>query len=251
MSAPHHFYPRPPRGGRPAPSYNGHPVIRISIHALREEGDALSRSGMRPIISFLSTPSARRATSSFAKRRKSVLYFYPRPPRGGRRGEFGLSSLSQLISIHALREEGDTPRRPRFRKIMHFYPRPPRGGRQQRMCHGYRGQSISIHALREEGDLRKSGRYLELLAFLSTPSARRATVSIDAGGTFCLHFYPRPPRGGRPEFIVKYCNLKHFYPRPPRGGRRALSSPSRYPAQYFYPRPPRGGRLSRFSFKIA
>ena len=33
-----HFYPRPPRGGRP-----GHPVqalIRsISIHALREEGD--------------------------------------------------------------------------------------------------------------------------------------------------------------------------------------------------------------------
>ena len=33
------FYPRPPRGGRPAIQRGGGLLLRISIHALREEGD--------------------------------------------------------------------------------------------------------------------------------------------------------------------------------------------------------------------
>ena len=33
------FYPRPPRGGRPAVFTPEAPGDRISIHALREEGD--------------------------------------------------------------------------------------------------------------------------------------------------------------------------------------------------------------------
>ena len=33
------------------------------------------------------------------------------------------------ISIHALREEGDRPSRRAIRSLMDFYPRPPRGGR--------------------------------------------------------------------------------------------------------------------------
>ena len=82
---PRNFYPRPPRGGRPREQIPLWMPARISIHALREEGDlpfcpASSRRGQ-----FLSTPSARRATC-------------PVP-----------SSLSMtMISIHALREEGDT-----------------------------------------------------------------------------------------------------------------------------------------------
>ncbi len=64
---------------------DGHAGIEISIHALREEGDILSlANSARPPV-FLSTPSARRATSLRRMLR-------------GRRG----------ISIHALREEGDT-----------------------------------------------------------------------------------------------------------------------------------------------
>ena len=79
-----------------------------------------------------------------------------------------------VISIHALREEGD-PTIPRFRELsLNFYPRPPRGGRRiacampepevlflstpsaRRATH-YTEQHkkefyISIHALREEGD---------------------------------------------------------------------------------------------------
>ena len=34
-------------------------------------------------------------------------YFYPRPPRGGRRALHSATSPSKAISIHALREEGD------------------------------------------------------------------------------------------------------------------------------------------------
>ncbi len=55
------FYPRPPRGGRHILSGLALRVHWISIHALREEGDlgALYKVG---VLSFLSTPSARRAT---------------------------------------------------------------------------------------------------------------------------------------------------------------------------------------------
>ena len=37
-----------------------------------------------------------------------------------------------VISIHALREEGDKMAYNYLKKIAYFYPRPPRGGRQQK-----------------------------------------------------------------------------------------------------------------------
>ena len=56
----------------------------ISIHALREEGDQAVEAHPDLDYTFLSTPSARRATTP------------------------GLSlSYGEIISIHALREEGD------------------------------------------------------------------------------------------------------------------------------------------------
>ena len=101
------FYPRPPRGGRrraenvvtadtlflstPSARRATHPRFccsgesGISIHALREEGDAGT------------TISAAKGT-----------YFYPRPPRGGRPGAATPSRTPCSISIHALREEGDS-----------------------------------------------------------------------------------------------------------------------------------------------
>ena len=78
----------------------------ISIHALREEGDCPPFSSFLDLLPFLSTPSARRATTQ-----KGV----PRARKG--------------ISIHALREEGDTATRGRCSAGSDFYPRPPRGGR--------------------------------------------------------------------------------------------------------------------------
>ena len=84
----------------------GHIASVISIHALREEGDLGTVAVTTGDDLFLSTPSARRATpevqdfplnwfiSIHALREEgdrseaglsmSDVYFYPRPPRGGR-----------------------------------------------------------------------------------------------------------------------------------------------------------------------
>ena len=60
-----------------------------------------------------------------------------------------------MISIHALREEGDG----------RAYGAPHRG-------------AISIHALREEGDYLPTYERDGATEFLSTPSARRATLHV-------------------------------------------------------------------------
>ena len=103
-------------------------------------------------VLFLSTPSARRATSITSFRPSPIMDFYPRPPRGGRRGKRHKPSVAKFISIHALREEGD-----------------------RNAAHSRKQLRISIHALREEGDKRLRGLHLREVEFLSTPSARRAT----------------------------------------------------------------------------
>ena len=57
-----YFYPRPPRGGRPCRLQRHADDLQISIHALREEGDAKLYVMHKTARQFLSTPSARRAT---------------------------------------------------------------------------------------------------------------------------------------------------------------------------------------------
>ena len=170
-----YFYPRPPRGGR-----------RITHNA------AVGGS------QFLSTPSARRATNPLFRQVFPYFDFYPRPPRGGRLpvglhdeavGQFlstpsarratavcDLRVVHLTISIHALREEGDTQMSPACPSISYFYPRPPRGGR--------RGSTMTDE---------------KAIEFLSTPSARRATLFGVLSPALSRNFYPRPPRGGRQQ----------------------------------------------------
>ena len=57
---------------------------KISIHALREEGDPYSGYAEKEARRFLSTPSARRATGVYVILLHEHRNFYPRPPRGGR-----------------------------------------------------------------------------------------------------------------------------------------------------------------------
>ena len=214
------FYPRPPRGGRPPPLTGVSENTKISIHALREEGDHDLFHSPGFVYEFLSTPSARRATIPVRRTVWLSNDFYPRPPRGGRRTGRTTTNFRLLISIHALREEGDdtmwsfmqmgglflsTPSARRATsglrhetlKPHNFYPRPPRGGRPS---------PLHLHFI--------------FLLFLSTPSARRATLHLWApffAPSISIHalreegdltrprtakaaydFYPRPPRGGRP-----------------------------------------------------
>ena len=60
---------------------------------------------------FLSTPSARRATWWLSRSDARSVNFYPRPPRGGRRNAPVYGYEYPGISIHALREEGDSKNR--------------------------------------------------------------------------------------------------------------------------------------------
>ena len=197
-------------------------VLQISIHALREEGDRYHNGGVRLYgrnfnprpprggrrcgrhfryrsTSFQSTPSARRATSS------SSVY-----------------SISPIISIHALREEGDVVRSVLSlgRSLFQSTPSARRATTHSKPTINI--MSISIHALREEGD---------------PPSGSTRRQHCD--------FNPRPPRGGRPSRGKSSdAKTEQFQSTP--SARRATRA-RRWTAWarvcYFNPRPPRGGRL--------
>ena len=133
-------------------------------------------------------------------------YFYPRPPGGGRRQKRAsdqccdrflstpsgwraterpdISIRLPVISIHALRVEGDEYKQIQVERRAHFYPRPPGGGRP-RAAAGLAGCAlISIHALRVEGDA-------SLLSKICPE----------------LDFYPRPPGGGRQQKRTKFSSV--------------------------------------------
>ena len=209
----YNFYPRPPRGGRPAFRDSSTIIKSISIHALREEGDLHFDVICKSFFAFLSTPSARRATamiwqewfrdqflSTPSARRatadvvKQRVDFFISIHALREEGDLRLCwpELDPAgISIHALREEGDArcqasttaskdfyPRPPRggrrgwtkwASKSSNFYPRPPRGGRRNNAREAANFNAISIHALREEGD-----------AGSQTPSGGTTSISIHA-----------------------------------------------------------------------
>ena len=200
---------------------------RISIHALRVEGDLFRCEAVRSrlqnfyprppgggrqpgvfsfsaTVKFLSTPSGWRATIYSCSYACTQNNFYPRPPGGGRpllrynnnlriiisihalrvEGDFVLSNsiCCNRISIHALRVEGDLFRCEAVRsRLQNFYPRPPGGGRQP----GVFSFSATVK-------------------FLSTPSGWRATIYSCSYACTQNNFYPRPPGGGRP--LLRYNN---------------------------------------------
>ena len=169
------FYPRPPRGGRPQNAPARRPGRGISIHALREEGDAgLPRRHGRHPISIHALREEGDPRGSGSRRPGSISihalreegdcpspreppragYFYPRPPRGGRQhtGAYR-NDPRQFLSTPSARRATCAA----CASICHrgnFYPRPPRGGRPVEPVEAnYPVEQISIHALREEGDL--------------------------------------------------------------------------------------------------
>ena len=169
---------------------------------------------------FLSTPSARRATRCRPGSAAPAPYFYPRPPRGGRRHSPLPFLFYFSISIHALREEGDARKSWQNGLGSAFLSTPSARRATQHRAGMAIHLQISIHALREEGD--HDGRWLTLedLSFLSTPSARRATESPRISGQCCHISIHALREEGDAHRAVQSSRQRYFYPRPPRGGRR-------------------------------
>ena len=194
-----YFYPRPPRGGRHHTYYQMYKGYKISIHALREEGDTPKRSTGWTTDIFLSTPSARRATICASTIFTNMENFYPRPPRGGRPLFLRSKSLArQFLSTPSARRATELDCNQLNTKEFLSTPSARRATKfdestglfENISIHALREEGdiphlssfvnrffISIHALREEGDGRSSTRICSNTLFLSTPSARRATCN--------------------------------------------------------------------------
>ena len=171
---------------------------------------------------FQSTPSVGRATSFICRHCNNIIIsIHALRGEGDDRVERHLRCV-EIISIHALRGEGD------------FFL----------ICCRRRSAPISIHALRGEGDTSRA-----------LPLAHRR------------YFNPRPPWGGRPLSCCKVRSARARFQSTPSVGRATLiSDPSRLSelisihalrgegdvcyhcagllfCLYFNPRPPCGGRL--------
>ena len=191
-------------------------------------------------------------------------YFYPRPPRGGRRRGLCRRWRGQgFLSTPSARRATDLTEGV-VHVLPYFYPRPPRGGRPgMRSVSCWKPLFLSTPSARRATCGSTMNNSLPI--FLSTPSARRATKTVVDDWRQFFYFYPRPPRGGRPvcssmdgksglflstpsarrattrRHPVQHRN-RNFYPRPPRGGRPPDGIQYNTETGDFYPRPPRGGR---------
>ena len=174
-------------------------------------------------------------------------------------------SSTWLISIHALREEGDyfaihspgeveqflsTPSARRATVVPcmiltakgHFYPRPPRGGR-----HFCSGSCLGLDYFYPRPP--RGGRLLPKRQSLKSRAISIHALREEGDGPWLQrqgapgNFYPRPPRGGRLPGGFSFAREKKFLSTP--SARRATAVKEKLDDRAdFYPRPPRGGRRS-------
>ena len=152
-------------------------VIEISIHALRGEGD---RPLERLRVSLLISIHALRGEGDSSRHCWTLRSkdFNPRPPRGGRRAV--RHDYFYPLEFQSTPSEGRATFCRRYRLLLKEFQSTPSEGRATGRAHcGLNGHKISIHALRGEGDI----------------------VSIASLKGF-IDFNPRPPRGGRLNYVL-------------------------------------------------
>ena len=190
------FYPRPPGGGRLTFAFVADLPRNFYPRSPGGGRRQSAWSGRYNNSTFLSTPSGWRATRDLSLQYRSRTDFYPRPPGGGRRG-LGCCPVSEIIiSIHALRVEGDTGACKQDCKDCRFLSTPS----------GWRATGC------------RNAKCLQRPYFYPRPpgGGRPGTYSYTLAPT---DFYPRPPSGGRQLQNLCRCQLGNFYPRSPGGGR--------------------------------
>ena len=174
------FYPRPPGGGR-------HYEVLCKLAAFL----------------FLSTPSGWRATVD----RMPVVFIYRflSTPSGWRATDMTEQlGLAHVISIHALRVEGDCIFSSSSTILFKFLSTPS-GWR--RLSSVTQRAFAFIFLSTPSGWRATASRFVLVVSprFLSTPSGWRATAKKLRVSRGKYHFYPRPPGGGRHQRFYEKC----------------------------------------------
>ena len=187
-----HFYPRPPRGGRPQRQGAADRSLYISIHALREESDA--------------------GTQRFCGACQISIHALREE------GDLGhnVKGLICGISIHALREEGDVLQmQSRWNKSISIHALREEGDAFCRTMEPLFAIFLSTPSVRRATcscHSRPSGSR----SFLSTPSVRRATPRRSTYAATGEGFLSTPSvRRATQKRAGLYCRMEYFYPRPP------------------------------------
>ena len=202
--------------------------MKISIHALLAESDAIEFKLNLIDQEFLSTLSLRRATRGehHANSQKEISIHALLAESDC---QLSAPCEAPTISIHALLAESDPrPPAPPWQEF-YFYPRSPCGERPHPIgilvrvieisIHALLAESdaqrfttlhdifISIHALLAESDLKTPCVKLSIDVFLSTLSLRRATLFLGRDAAESRYFYPRSPCGERQRLCG--CSFPH------------------------------------------
>ena len=171
------------------------------------------------------------------------------------------TAVSDPVSIHAFRGEGDSPSPKTPVQAVGFNPRLPGGRRpdcllRKRTCslfqstpsggkatfrdvNNARRFGVSIHAFRGEGDAHQSVPQLYVYRFQSTPSGGKATRARARRRRQRSSFNPRLPGGRRPKITSRVITRERFNPRLP-GGRRPSASYRTYSVRPFQSTPSGG-----------
>ena len=162
------------------------------------EGDEKIGDSVGNILTFQSTPSAwRETTTDYRRCRYNVISIHSLRMEGD--PETGaILGVPCIISIHSLRMEGDSGRNSQSWQIqISIHSLRMEGDRNWKST--WRNRRISIHSLRMEGD------YPAFLVALLQ-----------------YHFNPLPPHGGRRHTAIYYRHQEYFNPLPPHGGRQRI-----------------------------
>ena len=236
-----HFYPRPPCGGRPRGlSFAGVRERFLSTSPLRGTTDIIALEYIWRLIS-IHVPLAGDDAHSAATARSSAN-FYPRPPCGGRQEILRRRYILGQISIHVPLAGDDPVSSTTPDPASKFLSTSPLRGTTGYIREVIKGACISIHVpLAGDDGSRTFLAASERLISIHVPLAGDDTP-VNPASAGRVHFYPRPPCGGRPSDIPSCIIAWLFLSTSPLRGTTSIRIAARSQMIYFYPRPPCGGR---------
>ena len=169
-------------------------------------------------VLFQSTPSARRATGTGRRIDDHWLVSIHALRTEGDHG--GISDVPQVQRFNPRPPHGGRPRRPDIPWLLHrcFNPRPPHGGRPWPASSATRTRSFNPRP--PHGGRRHYQHVLVKQRDVSIHALRtEGDRSPRPGPAKPARFNPRPPHGGRPPTVAHDARTARFNPRPPHGGR--------------------------------